>query len=587
MRAIHSLTLALFTAGLFVSPAFAGSGQVTLIHTGDFHGHLVPRPNLRWDAHGARVEGGLARVYTVIKDIRKQDPKALLINTGDTIQGSAEALYTQGQALVDVLNAFGYDAFAPGNWEFVYGTQRFLELFAGDKPKAPWNTIAANLHYATAAQEPASPYADKAGQRVLPPYLIKDVGGVKVGILGLTTDRGPQVVGRAVTKGFYFMKNGTEVDAEVAARVKELRDEKKVDVVVLASEMGLANNVRLAEKIPGIDVVLSSDMHEETRDPVVTAGGTVIVEEGQDGTRLGQITLTVKDGKVAQWKWKGYDITDKIKADGKIEALVKKARETFVAGKKFTPHVNPFNGAKLKRPIDTVVGYTKVGLHRTNFSRDGMPAVIEGSSHDFLTDAFKAQSGADIGAIRGFRYGTHVRPGPILMEDVYHFMPIGAQIAKGTIKGDALKKQIEGAANGSLAPNVAEWTGGWLFNFSGVTMDLDPYQAQGQRAFNVKVGGQPLDPAKDYTYASYWYAGDPGLINVVPAANIEVLKDTDGGPLDGTEVVVRYLESQPNKTADVQLNRITLKSKTSGQPVQMPAYNFGFPEVQPLRGVKP
>jgi len=93
----------------------------------------------------------------------------------------------------------------------------------------------------------------------------------------------------------------------------------------MASEMGLANNIRLAEKIPGIDVVLSSDMHEETRDPVVTAGGTVIIEEGQDGTRLGQITLTVKDGKVAQWKWKGYDITDKIKADGKIEALVKKS----------------------------------------------------------------------------------------------------------------------------------------------------------------------------------------------------------------------------------------------------------------------
>lgn len=587
MRAINTLTFALFAAGLGATPAFAGSGQVTLIHTGDFHGHLIPRPNLRSDAQGNSVEGGLARVYTVVKGIRKEDPKALLINTGDTIQGSAEALYTQGQALVDVLNAFGFDAFAPGNWEFVYGTQRFLELFAGDKPTAPWNAIAANLHYATAAQEPASPYADKAGQRVLPPYLIKDVGGVKVGILGLTTDRGPQVVGRAVTKGFYFMKNGTEVDAEVAARVKELRDEQKVDVVVMASEMGLANNIRLAEKIPGIDVILSSDMHEETRDPVVTTGGTVIVEEGQDGTRLGQITLTVKDGKVAQWKWKGYDITDKIKADGKIAALVKKARETFVAGNKFTPHVNPFNGSNLKRPIDTVVGYTKVGLHRSNFARDAMPAVIEGSSHDFLTDAFKAQTGADIGAIRGFRYGTHVRPGPILMEDVYHFMPIGAQIAKGTLKGDALKKQIEGAANGSLSPNVAEWTGGWLFNFSGVTMDLDPYQAQGQRAFNVKVGGLPLDPAKDYTYASYWYAGDPTFINVVAATNIEVLKDTDGGPLDGTEVVVRYLESQPNKTVDVQLNRITLKNKTSGEPIQMPAYSFGFPEVQPLHGVKP
>ncbi len=587
MRALRNLALVLFAATLGPPQAFAGSGQVTLIHTGDFHGHLIARPNLRSDAQGTSVEGGLARVFSVIKAIRKEDPNALLIHTGDTIQGSAEVLYTRGQAIVDILNTFKFDAFAPGNWEFVYGTQRFLELFADDKPKAPWNTIAANLHYATAAQEPASPYADKAGQRVLPPYVIKYVGGVKVGILGLTTDRGPQVVGRSVTKGFYFMKNGTEVDAVVAQLVKELRELHKVDVLVMASEMGLANNIRLAEKIPGIDVVLSSDMHEETREPVVTSGGTLIVEEGQDGTRLGQITLTVKDGKIANWAWKGHDITDKIKADEKVAALVKKARAGFVTGKRFAAHANPFNGAKLKRPIDTVVGHTKVGLHRSNFAREAMPAAIEGSAHGFLTDAFKAQTGADIGAIRGFRYGTHVRPGPILLEDLYHFMPIGAQIAKGTIKGQALKMQIEGAATGSLAPNVADWTGGWLFNFSGVTMDFDPYEAPGQRASNIKVGGQNLDPAKDYSYASYWYGADPGLINVLPAANIVVLKDNDGAALDGTEVVVRYLESLPGKTADVQLNRISLKNKATGAPIQMPPYRFGFPEVQPLRGAKP
>lgn len=578
--------VALSVIGLGAPYAFAGSGQVTLIHTGDFHGHLVPRPNLRSDAQGNSVEGGLARVYTVIANIRKEDPNALLVHTGDTIQGSAEVLYTQGQAIVDVLNLFKIDAFAPGNWDYVYGTRRFLELFAGDRPKAPWNAIAANLHYATPAQELASPYADKAGQRVLPPYVIKNVRGVKVGILGLTTDRGPQVVGRAVSKGFYFMKNGTEVDAEVAAQVKELREDRQVDVVVMASEMGLANNIRLAEKIAGIDVVLSADMHEVTLQPVVTARGTLIVEEGQDGTRVGQISLTVKDGKIAQWEWKGHDITDKIKADGKIEALVRKARESFVTGPQFTAHTNPLNAAKLKRPIDTVVGYTKVGLHRSNFAREAMPAAIEGSSHDFLTDAFKAQTGADIGAIRGFRYGTHVRPGPILMEDLYHFMPIGAQIAKGTIKGDALQRQIEGSADGSLAPDVTEWTGGWLFNFSGVTMDFDPYQAAGQRAFNVKVGGQPLDPAKEYNYASYWYPSDPTLINVLPATNIEVLTDSDGGPLDGVEVVVRYLESLPNRTADVQLNRVVLKNKITGEPIQMPAYKFGFPEVQPLRGMQ-
>ncbi|MBI3452153.1 MAG: 5'-nucleotidase C-terminal domain-containing protein, partial [Rhodospirillales bacterium] len=167
---------------------------------------------------------------------------------------------------------------------------------------------------------------------------------------------------------------------------------------------------------------------------------------------------------------------------------------------------------------------------------------------------------------------------PITMADLYHFMPIGPQIAKGKIKGAQLKNQIEAAANGSLDPHVANWTGGWLFNFSGVTMDVDPYKPQGQRASNIMVNGQPLDPAATYTYASYWYAADPELINVVPATDIEVVKDSDGGALDGTEVVARYLQSLPDRTANTALNRNKLLTP-------LPGKTFGFGEVQPLRGV--
>ncbi|MCK7496302.1 MAG: hypothetical protein MZW92_39315 [Comamonadaceae bacterium] len=166
-----------------------------------------------------------------------------------------------------------------------------------------------------------------------------------------------------------------------------------------------------------------------------------------------------------------------------------------------------------------------------------------------------------------------------MMEDL---LPLHArsapQIAKGTITGTQLKKQIErrrrrlagarrrrsGPAAGCSTSAASPWTS-------------TPTRPRASAPSTSKSAAGPRPGAKDYSYASYWYTGDPGLINVVPAANIEVLKDTDGGPLDGTEVVVRYLESQPNKTADVQLNRITLKSKASGQPVQMPAYNFGFP----------
>lgn len=570
MRAI----VVVLAAALCSSAAWASSGEITLIHIGDIHGHMVPRVNLRSDSSG-KPEGGLARMYAKIGEIRKASKASLLLNTGDTVQGSAEALYTRGQALVDVLNAFKIDAFAPGNWEFVYGTQRFLELFAGDRPVAPWNALAANLYYSTAAEEKDAPYAAKGGQRVLPPYAIRQVGSLKVGIIGLTTRRGPQVVGRSVSKGFRF----TGGDAEVKEFVPLLREKEKVDLLVMLSEQELANNIRLAEANPGIDVILSSDMHETTRKPVVTRSGTIIVEEGQDGTMLGEIRLAVENGRVKSWQWTPHVINADIREDRQIAARVKEVRKSFVSGRNFAKHVNPFNGAELQRPIDTIVGITMTPLHRSNFSHEGMPALIEGSSHDFLTDAFRQQCGADIGAIRGFRYGTHVAKGPLTMEDLYHFIPIGPQIACGIIKGKQLKNQIENAATGSLNPDVSKWTGGWLFNFSGVTLDFDPNKPNGARASNIRVGGTPLDPEKDYTYASYWYAADPELINVVPAKSIRVLKETDGKPMDGTEVVVRYLNAQPYGMVRTEIDRIRLLAP-------LPAPKYGFPEIQPLAGAK-
>jgi sulfur-oxidizing protein SoxB len=546
--------------------------RITLIHMGDLHGHLVPRPNVRSDATG-KTAGGLARMYTLIEEIRRRSQHSLLLNTGDTIQGSAEALFTRGQAIADVVDRFRIDYFAPGNWDFVYGPERFLELFGGSP--ARWGTISANLYY------DGAPFADKTGL-VIAPYQVRSIAGVKLGILGLTTRRGPQSVGQAVTKGFKF----TSGDEELPRYIKELREKHKVDAIILLSEQGLANNIRMAESYLGIDFILSSDMHEVTRKPIVTAGGTVIVEEGQDGTRLGEIVLRFKGHKLAGWNWVGHDIDERIKENAPISAKVDEVRRSFVSGPAFVKHKNPFNGLLLTRPIDTIVGETAVALHRSNFSNEAMPAVIEGTSHDFLADAFREVTGADIGAIRGFRYGTHVPPGPIRLEDLYHYIAIGPMIAKGTIKGRQLKNQIESSAEGTLSNAVQDWTGGWLFNYSGLTAKIDPAGSKGSKAPEVRVrrAGNTeyvdLDLEADYSYASYYYAADQNLVGSVPAREIQIVKDQDGTPLDGVEVVARYLATLPGKRADPGPARFTLV-----RPLPPPA--FGNPEIQPLRGVTP
>ena len=558
--------------GMLITPVAAA--EVTLIHMGDVHGHLTPRPSIRGVA-SEKTEGGLARMYTKISEIRakRSNGKTLLLNTGDTIQGSAEALFTKGQAMVDVLNHFSIDAYAPGNWDWVYGVDRALELFAGPAAKAPWNALAANAYFE------GEPYADRTGSRVLPPYIIREIDGVKIGILGFTTDRGPQVVGRGVTKGVRFTKG----DAELKEFVALLREKEKVDLIIMMSELGLSNNIRLAEQNPGVDVILSSDMHEITREPVVTSTKTVVAEVGQDGQVIGELNLTVENGRLANWKWTLHRIDDRVRANADIAKLIANIRKPFVSGPNFTQQINPFNGTKLARPIDTVVGRTRETLHRMNDTTQAPAAVIEGSSHIFLTDAFRHEAAADIAAIRGFRYGTVVRPGPIKLEDLYHFIPIGPLIAKGTIKGKQLKNQLENSIDGSLNPDVSKWTGGWLFNFSGLRAEIDPYAKQGERARNILVadrltnGWKPLDLEADYSYASYYYARDPDLINTVPAQAITVVKDKEGHDLDAVEVVVRYLGGLPQRTTAPKTGRLKLI-----EPI--PAASFGSPEIQPWRG---
>ena len=557
-----------------------GSGDITLIHIGDLHGHLIPRPSIR-GADGGQTLGGLARIYTKIQEIRAREKNTLLVNSGDTIQGSAEVLFTRGQAIIDVLNRFEIDAFNPGNWDYVYGSRHFVETFAGQAPKANWNAVAANLYYATTDAEPQTFFRALGGQRVLPPYLIKQFGELRVGILGLTTDRGPSAGGKMATKGLVFSKG----EPELGEFIPILRNVEKVDLLVLASELGLANNIRLAEQYPGIDIVLSSDMHEETRRPVVTKTGTILVEEGQDGTMLGELNLKISNGRLESWRWTAHTINNAVPEDPSIAKAVRQARKPFVNGPDFVEHVNPMNGARLTRPIDTVVGYTKVALDRHGSSDSDMPAVIEGSAHDFLADAFRIMAKADVAAMRGFRYGTVVPPGPIKLEDLYHFVAIGAEIGVVRIQGSSLKRQLENSAEGSLDPNPANWTGGWLFGFSGLTFDLDPYRAQGFRASNIRVNGKPLNPEGVYSYAGYWSADEPDDINgnewpKAPGTAIQVLRGEGGEILDGTDIAVRYIESLPDKTVDPQPHRVHLLKP-------LPRRLYGFPEIQPLHGARP
>ena len=639
--------IGLATIGLISGPALAigGSGPVVLIQTGDIHGHLLPRHNVRSDAVDGKKEGGVARMYTKIEQIRKSSTGfngvnySLLVNTGDTLQGSGEALFSRGQVMIDVLNKFGYVAHAPGNWDFLYGTARFEETFKGTAttpPLANWNALGSNLYYTNQFDDTAMcgvtgayTSTDSAGvtttvqrplKRVLPTYIFKQVGKVKVGILGMTTARAIAAVGASVTQNYRF----TDGKTEVPCFVTKMRQEG-ADVVVMISEMEMSRDIQIAETLsPAPDVILNSDMHERTTAPIDVAHAdgrhTLIVEAGQDGTVVGQLNLAVYNGAIAKWTYKQHIIDSSIPANSAIAAKVAEVRKpyvssTFVRGQTVTVGGNT---TMLMRPVDEVIAYTQVDLHRSNFVDEDMPGVVEGSSHDLIADAMAAIGQAGSSSIRGFRYGTHVPAGgAITMQDIYHYIPIVAKLGR-TDKacGADLKFAIEQSIGGTFHPDAGQWTGGWMFGYSGLKFDVDgcsgfmgatpavvtpltfadrtrPWATA--RGTNIKVNGVAMDDHElydnratiggianptfqqclpsdgsaahgGYSVTGYWFADDKTTINNCNPCRgrvVQVVK-TDGsivqvaGPGPGINVTPNSLDVMDVTEAVVKYLRVNL-----------------------------
>lgn len=405
---------------------------ITFIHTGDIHGNFIPRPNLRNGDGVDGMEGGLAKMATVIKGLRRQDPQSIHVNTGDDISTSVETVYTSGQAMVDVLDTFGIDAYAPGNWEWIFGKDRMVELFGDGR----WGILGANA------------YDEDTGERIFPAYRTMMVKGEKIGLIGLTATRGLPAVPTA-NEGLIFTEGLEEIEQAIA----ELQAEG-ASVIVLLSEQGLAKNTLIADQFPEIDAVFSSDMHEETPDVALSElSGTPVSELGWGGTRMASMRLFVRAGEVVGHDYDWITITDQPE-DPATAALVAEVRAPFLSGPDFVPHTHPIIGHVLDTPIDTVVGLVGMDTHRANFANGDFPgfppAVIEGTSHNLFTDAFRTQAGTDFAMIRGFRYGTYVPPGGITLDDIYTYLAAGAQIARGDVTGDEIRLWIERTINGVL-----------------------------------------------------------------------------------------------------------------------------------------
>jgi sulfur-oxidizing protein SoxB len=495
---------------------------ITLIHLNDLHANLVPHDDLiRVKASDdgpatARVEerGGIARIATLIRKIRAQHGSSILMNIGDTYHGGVEALYTRGNAIVPAVNALGIDVGVPGNWDFAYGAvttrmryspepsipaRLFNWLFWGDAVQRPnFPNLAANL------KQTMPPLA--RGELLMPGTLVREVDGLRIGFIGLTSDMVPRMA-PVFAWGFDFLQGEENYRRLINDSVLTLREDG-AEVVVVMSELGLHRDRRLADVVePGVDVIFSAHTHEVTRVPLESASGAIVVEAGNDAY-LGTMELHVEDGVVVDHNWNLIAVDASLAKDPIVQALVEEARAPFLVADVKIELPVPWIEMPLTRPIDTVVGHSDRLLHR----RD----VLHNPFNAMFAEALRREAGTEIGMTPGFRFDAVISPrskGPggaldgnseITIERLYRYLPIAPGLATGKIRGKRLREILELELTRVFSLDPFEHSGGWLGGFAGLDLEVDLSRPDGKRITRLSLMGsrEPIGDDEMLTVAS-------------------------------------------------------------------------------------
>jgi 2',3'-cyclic-nucleotide 2'-phosphodiesterase (5'-nucleotidase family) len=476
-------------------PAENRAKTVSLVYIADLHGQLEEHPELFWSEGREQLvkrAGGVARIAAAVAELRRERAGAVLfMDAGDTIQGSAIAAWSEGRDVVGAVNALGLDLGLPGNWEVVYGAKVLEKRLA--EFHYPW--IAANVFDAA------------SGKRLLPPYLMREINGVRVGVLGYTDPDVPTRQPPSYSDGLRYA--GEEI---LPGLVKELREKQRADVVVLLTHIGLPKAVRLAEQLQGVDVVLSGDTHERTYEPIVR-GNTWVVEPGSFGSFLGRLDLTVDNGRLVSRHWELIELHgDRFPEDPKVQQLVAAAVEP--------------NRARLQR----VIGRTSAPLMRY--------AVLQTTLDAMLADALREAAGTELALSNGFRFAAPTLPGAITEADLWNWYPITTRLKVGRVTGRQLRNFWEQELEHVFSRNPDKLFGGWLPRPSGMTIRFRAHAPAGQRVQEIRIQGKPLEDERVYTLAACEREGDAPdtLCRIRRVAEPRVLD------VEAHEAVRQYLE---------------------------------------------
>jgi sulfur-oxidizing protein SoxB len=444
--------------------------------------------------------GGFAHLASLVKRVRASRPGALLLDGGDTWQGSGTALWTDGQDMVDACKLLGVDVMT-GHWEFTLGMERVKTIvekdFAGKVDFVAQNIKTADF-----------------GDPVFKPYVIREINGVPCAIIGQAFPYTPIANPRYMVADWEF---GIQ-DQNMQAMVDEARG-KGAQVVVVLSHNGMDVDLKMASRVSGIDAILGGHTHDGV--PVATlvsnkSGKTIVTNAGSNGKFLGVLDFEVKDKKVSDFRYKLLPVfSNLLPADKEMDALIQKIRAPYEAR------------------LSETLGVTDGLLYRRgNFN---------GTGDQLLVDALMEVQGAQIAFSPGFRWGTSLLPGqPITREWLLDMTATTYSFATITeMTGEMIKTVLEDVCDNLFNPDPYYQQGGDMVRVGGLSYVCDPTASMGKRISEMRLGGQLIDASRRYKVAGW----APVAEEARRAGNKQVW-----------EVVEQWLKAQGGRVKPRQLN---------------------------------
>lgn len=437
--------------------------ELTILQVNDTHSYLELHHELYYGAKGIRMgkAGGYARIQSLVKGIRKErEGKVLFLDNGDTFHGTHEAVETKGACMVPVLNLLGLDAMT-FHWDTAYGPAALKDL-------------ASQLSYPILA---INVFRKDTKELFFEPYLMKEINGIKVGIIGIASNMVDKTMPPSFSEGLVF----TLGKEELPGWIEKVKAEG-AELVVMLSHLGFPQDVQMVKDVKGIDVCISGHTHNRLRKPEVV-NGTYIIQSGSQGSFLGHIDLTLDEDGISSLRHELLDVSEDVPEDEEMKELVDKAMAPY------------------RDKLDVRVGETLVDLHRGTS--------LESPTDNLVLSALIHVTGAEAAFSNGWRYGAPVPKGDITLRDLHNIIPVNPPVSTVEMTGAQMQEMIEANLQSTYAKDPFSQLGGYLKRALGIRVYIKIENAKGSRIQKFFVGNEALDPERTYRVAFVTQQGVP------------------------------------------------------------------------------